>query len=150
MNLQISYYKSGDILLLQNGQRWGCGSNVAKNLVAYADGDREIVGIEVSGAVVLLSKTLYGKREITGRAVPVEFPARPDEADLDRVSLPLSVNYDPEMDELVLESGLPTPFEQTIADGLTAFYDGEDEYGKYINAVRIENAGKLLKPYLAL
>ena len=149
MNLQISYYKSGDILLLQNGQRWAGGSNVAKDLVAYADGDREIVGIEVSGAVVLLSKTLYGKREMTGRADPVEFPARPDEADLDRVSLPLSVNYDPQMNELVLESGLPTPFEQTIADGLTAFYDGEDEYGKFINAVRIENAGKLLKPYLA-
>ena len=43
---------------------------------------------------------------------------------------------------------MPTPFEHIIADGLVAFYDGEDEYGKFINAVRLENAAKLLKPYL--
>lgn len=63
--------------------------------------------------------------------------------------MPLTVSYDGKADALTLASGLPTPFQYAIADGLTAFYDGEDEYGKFINAVRLENAAKLLKPYLS-
>ena len=73
---------------------------------------------------------------------------RPDEDNIDRITLSLFVTYDRETDTLTLASGLPTPFDFAIADGLTAFYDGEDEYGKFINAVRLENAAKLLKPHL--
>ena len=60
----------------------------------------------------------------------------------------MAVSYDGETDTLTLESGLPTTYGIIIADGLTAFYDGEDEYGKFINAVRLENAANLLKQYL--
>ena len=148
MELQISYYKSDDILLLQTGQLWTEGSNVAENVVVYADGERNIVGVEISGAAHLLHTTIIGKKWKAGRENAKETSRRPDETSLDRTSLPLSVNYDPEMDELILKSGLPTPFEHTIADGLVVYYDGEDEFGKFINAVKLANASKLLSPLL--
>ena len=149
MELQISYYKSDDILLMQNGQHWAAGSNVAENVVAYADDDRNIVGIEISGAAALLGKAIHSKKARTEREEPMELLARPDEVDLDRVSLPLSVSYDSAKDELTLHSRPPAPFEQVIADGLCAYYDGEDRFGKFVNGVRLEHAYELLKPYLA-
>lgn len=50
---------------------------------------------------------------------------------------------------MTLESGLPTTLEQAIADGLWVYYDGGDEHGKFINAVKLDSAAKLLKPYLS-
>ena len=149
MKLQISYYPSDDILLMQNGRHWKSGANMAEDVVAYADVERKPVAIEISGAAKLLRPALH-----TGRAMPApqscaSSGGRPDEDNIDRITLPLFVTYDMETDALTLDSGLPTPFEHIIADGLTAFYDGEDEGGKFINAVRLENAAKLLKPYLS-
>ena len=148
MKLQISYYPSDDILLMGNGKKWRSGSNVAEDVVAYADDEHRPAAIEISGAAKLLLPPLSGHI----KAAPQSCCApgdRPDEGDIDRIILPLAVAYDKETDVLTLESSLPTPFDVTVADGLTAFYDGEDEYGKFINAVRLENAAKLLKPYLA-
>ena len=149
MELLISYYKSNDILLLQNGRLWTGGFNFAENAVVYADDDRNIVGVEVSGAAGLLHQSIYSNKWKTGKGNPKGDSRRPDEIDLDRTSLPLSVKYDPEKDELTLQSGLPTPFEQVIAEGLVVLYDGEDEDGKFINAIRLENAAKLLNPFLS-
>ncbi len=149
MKLQISYYPSDDILLMENGKQWKDGANIAEDVVAYADTEHRPAAIEVSGAAKLLCQALYIsqiKAAPQSRAAP---GVRPDEGDIDRVTLPLTVSYDRKTDTLTLASGLPTPFDITIADGLTAFYDGEDEYSKFINAVRLENAAKLLKPYLS-
>ena len=149
MKLQISYYPSDDILLLNNGTPWAWGADVAKDVIVYADAEFNPVATEVSGASRLLRPALY-----TAQFAKVAPPScatsdgRPDEDDLDRVTLPLTVSYNRKTDTLTLDSGLPTPFNIAIADGLTAFYDGEDEYGKFINAVRLENAAKLLKPYI--
>ena len=148
MKLQISYYPSDDILLMENGEQWKGGANMAEDVVAYADIEHRPAAIEISGATKLLLQTLYtGQSKTAPQSLAVP-GVRPDEDDIDRVTLPLTVSYDRETDTLTLESGLPTPFEQAIADGLVAFYDGEDECGKFINAVRLENAAKLLKPYL--
>lgn len=151
MKLQISYYPSDDILLLENGGQWKDGGNVGENVVAYADAANSPAAIEISGARKLLCQALYAEKE---SATPQNLPTpatgrRPDESDIDRVCWPLTVNYDRKEDILTLASGLPTPFDIAIADGLTAFYDGEDEYGKFINAVRLENAAKLLNPFLS-
>ena len=149
MKLQISYYPSDDILLMQNGNLWKDGGNIAENVIVYADAESRPAAIEVSGAAKLLRPILNaGRLKAQPRNAGV-CGGRPDEDDIDRVTLPLTVSYDGETDTLTLESGLPTPFDIAIADGLTAFYDGEDEYGKSINAVRLENAAKLLKPYLS-
>ena len=150
MKLQISYYPSDDILLLDNGGQWRDGGNVAEHVVAFADAAKRPVAIEISGARKLLCQTLFEEKKSTGQqdsAVPAA--GRPGENEIDRVCWPLTVNYDRKADTLTLASGLPTPFDFAMADGLTAFYDGEDEYGKFINAVRLENAAKLLKPYLS-
>ena len=149
MKLQVSYYPSDDILLLDNGCSWAWGSDVANGVIVYADAVHNPVAIEVSGAAKLLRPILNAGKS---KAAPRNCGSpgdRPDEDGLDRVSLPLTVSYDGEVDTLTLQSGLPTPFEQVIADGLWVYYDGEDEYGKYVNAVRLENAAKLLKPYLS-
>lgn len=149
MKLQISYYPSDDILLMQNGCSWAWGGDVASGVIVYSDAGHNPVAIEVSGAAKLLRPLLKAGQP---KAAPRECGAsesRPDEDALDRVCLPLTISYDEEVDAMTLECGLPTPFGIAIADGLTAFYDGEDEYGKYINAVRLENAAKLLKPHLA-
>ena len=37
MKLQVSYYPSDDILLLENGNQWKFGANIAEDVVAYAD-----------------------------------------------------------------------------------------------------------------
>ena len=149
MKLQISYYPSDDILLMRNGNQWKSGGNVAEDVVAYADTEHKPVAIEISGAAKLLRPPLYvGQVKAAPQGCTV-YSDRPDEDDIDRVTLPLTVSYDGETDTLTLESGLPTTYGIIIADGLTAFYDGEDEYGKFINAVRLENAGKLLKQYLS-
>ncbi len=150
MNLKVSYYPSDDILLLENGGQWKDGGNVVENVVAYADAENRPAAIEISGARKLLCQALYAEKE---NAAPQNFatPAtgeRPDESEIDRVCWPLTVNYDRKADTLTLESGLPTTYGIVIADGLTAFYDGEDEYGKFINAVRLENAANLAKQYL--
>ena len=149
MKLQISYYPSDDILLMENGKQWKDGSNIAEDVVAYADTEHRPAAIEISGAAKLLRPALYARQLKTAPQSLAAPGARPDEYDIDRVTLPLTVSYDRETDTLTLESGLPTPFDFTIADDLTAFYDGEDEYGKFINGIRLENAAKLLKPYLA-
>ena len=149
MKLQILYYPSDDILLMENGKQWKVGANMAEDVVAYADAEHKPAAIEISGAAKLLRPTLYVGQVKTAPQSCVASGGRPDEDDIDRVTLPLTVNYDRKADTLTLESSLPTPFKHIIADGLTAFYDGEDEYGKFINAVRLENAGKLLKPYLS-
>ena len=151
MNLKISYYPSDDILLLENGGQLKDGGNVVENVVAYADAENRPAAIEISGARKLLCQALYAEKE---SAAPQHSPTpatggRPDESEIDRVCWPLTVNYDRKADTLTLASGLPAPFQCTIADGLTAFYDGEDEYGKFINAVRLESAAELLKPYLS-
>ena len=138
MELQISYYKSSDTLLMQNGHQWADGGNVVENVVAFADAKKNPVAIEVSGAASLLCPILYGGKLVAKMEGRNESHDRPDEVDLDRVVLPLIVRYDQDKDVLTIESGLPTPFNLTIADGLLAFYDGEDEYGKFINAVRLE------------
>lgn len=149
MKLQISYYPRDDILLMQNGNLWKDGGNIAENVIVYADPENRPAAIEVSGAAKLLRPILNaGQLKATSQNCRAS-EGRPEEDGLDRVTLPLTVSYDREADALTLECGLPTPFNIAIADGLTAFYDGEDEYGKYINAVRLENAAKLLKPYLA-
>ena len=147
--LQVSYYESLDILLLQNGCQWNTGGNVAEGVVAFADAQRNTVAIEVTGARSFLRQILFEEEPSKKRERHKSFDFRPNEADLDRVSLPLIVIYDRDTDTLTLDSGLPTPFEFAIADGLIAYYDGEDEHGKFINAVSLENAAKLLKPYLA-
>lgn len=149
MKLQISYYPSDDILLLNNGCPWAWGADVANGVIVYADAELNPVAIEVSGADALLSPALFAPQLKAAPQSCAEFNGRPDEYDIDRVTLPLAISYEREVDFLTLASGLPTPFQCTIADGLTAFYDGEDEYGKFINAVRLENAAKLLKPYLS-
>ena len=149
MKLQISYYPSDDILLLDNGRPWAWGSDVANGVIVYADAEHNPVAIEVSGLSSLLRPFLYEGRSADSMSDCEGLCSRPDEIDLDRMQLQLVVKYDHADDALTLESGLPTPLEITIADGLTAFYDGEDEYGKFINAVRLENAAKLLKPYLS-
>ncbi len=148
MKLQISYYPSDDILLMENGKQWKDGANMAEDVVAYADTEHKPAAIEISGAAKLLHLALYTGQTKTVPPSRATSGGRPDEDDIDRVTLPLTVNYDRETDTLTLASGLPTPFDITIADGLIAFYDGEDECGKFINAVRLENAAKLLKPYL--
>ncbi len=149
MNLEISYYPTDDILLLNNGSPWAWGANVAENVIVYADAELNPVAIEVSGAYALLRPALFAAQLKAAPPSCVEFDGRPDEYDIDRVTLPLAISYDWETDTLTLASGLPVPFNIVIADGLTAFYDGEDEYGKFINAVRLENAAKLLKPHLS-
>ena len=149
MKLQISYYPSDDILLMENGKQWKDGANVAEAVVAYADAEYKPAAIEISGAIKLLRPALYTRQLKTAPQSRAASGGRPDEDDIDRVTLPLTVSYDRETDTLTLESGLPAPFDIAIADGLTAFYDGEDECGKFINAVRLENAAKLLKPYLS-
>ena len=149
MKLQISYYALDDILLLENGSQWKQGANMAEDVVAYADSNQQLAAIEISGARRVLQSLLSPhKVKISGKSTtPLDH--RPDEDEIDRVELPLVVRYDTEADTLILDSGLPKTYKQEIAEGLVAYYDGEDEYGKYINAVRLENAGKLLKPYLA-
>ena len=149
MKLQISYYPSDDILLMENGKQWKGGTNMAEDVVAYADAEHKPAAIEISGAAKLLRPTLYVGQVKTAPQSCVASGGRPDEDDINRVTLPLAVAYDRETDTLTLASGLPAPFQCTIADGLTAFYDGEDEYGKFINAVRLENAAKVLKPFLS-
>ena len=149
MKLQISYYPSDDILLMENGKQWRDGANMAEDVVAYADLEHKPSAIEISGAAKWLSSALYTGQLKTAPRSRAASGDRPDEDGIDRVTLPLTVSYDRETDTLTLESGLPTPFDITIADGLVVFYDGEDECGKFINAVRLENAAKLLKPYLA-
>ena len=148
MQLQIAYYAAPDILLLQNGRNWNSGGNVVKDVIAYVDSERNPVAIEVSGAGSLLRHILFGDESSTAAESRKSFKSRPNEIDLDRVSLPLRIKYDRGIDVLTMECGLPTKFEQAIADGLTAYYDGEDEHGKFINSIRLENAAKLLKPYL--
>jgi uncharacterized protein YuzE len=149
MKLQISYYPSDDILLLENGKQWMSGANVAEDVVTYADAERNPVAIEISGAKKVLGPVLNVDKIKTATQCSAAFGVRPNEDDIDRVALPLTVIYDGGTDTLTLECGLPMIYEQAIADGLLALYDGEDEYGKFINGIRLENAAKLLKPYLA-
>ena len=149
MKLKISYYPTDDILLMENGKQWRDGASMAEDVVAYADTEHNPVAIEISGATKLLRPALDDRQAKTSPQSRATFGVRPDEYDIDRITLPLAVSYDVETDTLTLGSGLPAPFQCAIADGLTAFYDGEDEYGKFINAVRLENAAKLLKPYLS-
>ena len=149
MKLQISYYPSDDILLLNNGSPWAWGADVAKDIIVYADAELNPVAIEVSGPSSLLRPVLYEGRPGVSAPNCEDLRGRPPEIDLDRMQLRAIVKYDQTTDTLNLECGLPALFQGTIADGLTAFYDGEDEYGKFINAVRLENAAKLLKPYLS-
>jgi hypothetical protein len=149
MKLQISYYKFPDILLMQNGRQWSSGGNVAEDVVAFVDAERNPVAIEVSGAGSLLRQVLYGNEPSPKAERNKSLHGRPDEIELDRTGLPLMVNYDRQSDVLTIETGLPMPFRQAIADGLVALYDGEDDFGKFINGVRLENAAKLLKPYLS-
>ena len=66
MELQISYYKSDDILLLQNGRLWDGGCNVAQNVVVYADDDQNIVAVEVSGAAGLVRQAIYDNNLTAG------------------------------------------------------------------------------------
>ncbi len=148
MKLRISYYPSDDILLLNNGSPWAWGADVAKDVIVYADSELNPVAIEVSGPGSLLRPVLYEGRPGVSASSCEKLRDRPAEIDLDRMQLQPIVKYDRTADALTLECGLPTRFQCTIADGLTVFYDGEDEYGKFINAVRLENAAKLLKPYL--
>ena len=146
MKLKISYCQSLDILLLENGLSWIDGANVAENVVAFADARRNPVAVEISGAASLLRPVLY-----TDGLPPEshdEIRGRPDEVDLDQAARRLIIRYDRKADTLSMESGLPMPFQQPVADGLVVFYDGEDAYGKFVNGVRLENAAKLLKPYL--
>ena len=151
MKLKVSYYPSDDILLLENGGQWRDGGNVAEAVVAYSDADNMPAAIEISGARKLLFQTLYAEKESDASQYFASPAAgRPKESEIDRVCWPLTVNYDREADTLTLTSGLPALFDFSIADGLTVFYDGEDEHGKYINAVTLQNAGELLKPYLSL
>jgi hypothetical protein len=149
MKLQISYYPSDDILLLENGKRWKHGSNVAEDVVAYADSGHNPAAIEISGATRVLEPLLRsGEIKTVQQLNSAASGARLGEDGIDRVSLPLKVNYERETDTLTLECGLPITSVITIAEGLSAFYDGAGEYGKLINSIRLENAAKLLKPYL--
>ena len=149
MELQVSYYESDDILLLQNGHLWTDGSNVAENVIAYADCERNIVAVEVSGAADKVRKAFLDGKSNTRKDRVKHALNRPDETELERAAITLSVFYDPVNDSLTLASGLPTPFEQTIADGLVALYDGEDEFGKFVNGIRLERASVVLNPYLS-
>lgn len=148
MKLQISYYHSPDLLLMQNGRPWTDGANIAENVVAFADAQRNPVAVEISGAASLLRPVLYGGEPSPKPEKPKRIHGRPDEVDLDRTSLPLIIRYDRKADILAMESGLPIPFRLIIADNLAVFYDGQDERGKFVNGIRLENAAKLLKPYL--
>lgn len=145
MKLKISYCQSLDILLLENGLSWIDGANVAENVVAFADAQRNPVAVEISGAASLLRPVLYADGPPSESRDKIH--GRPEEADLDRAALRLIIWYDRKADVLSMESGLPMPFRQPVADGLAVFYDGEDAYGKFVNGVRLENAAKLLKPY---
>ena len=152
MRLRISYYALDDILLLENGSQWKQGANMAEDVVAYADSDRQPAAVELSGARKVLETILFpSKARFPGKpAAPSGH--RPDEDEIDRVELPLTIDYDAETDTLILDSGLPKTYKLEIADGLIAYYDGEDEYGKFINAVSLENAANtspLLRPYLS-
>lgn len=147
MKLQISYYPSSDILLMQNGRPWTDGTDVAENVVAFADARRNPVAIEISGAASLLRPVLYGSRP---PEICEEFHAGTDDVDLDRAALRLIIRYDRKADILSMESGRPMPLQQTIAENLAVFYDGEDAHSKFVNGIRLENAARLLKPYLAL
>jgi uncharacterized protein YuzE len=149
MKLQISYYPSDDILLLENDKQWKYCVNMAEDVVTYADTEHKPAAIEISGAKRVLEPLLCIGQIEAAQKVGVTSGHRPDEDEVDRVSLPLTVVYDRDTDTLTLDSGLPTTFEFAIADGLVAYFDGEDESGKFINGVRLENAAKLLKPYLA-
>ena len=149
MKLQISYYPSDDILLLENDKQWKYCVNMAEDVVTYADTEHKPAAIEISGAKRVLEPLLCIGQIEAAQKVGVTSSHRPDEDEVDRVSLPLTVVYDRDTDTLTLDSGLPTTFEFAIADGLVAYFDGEDESGKFINGVRLENAAKLLKPYLA-
>ena len=148
MKLLISYSESLDILLMQNGNSWTDGANIAENVVAFANKGTP-VAVEVSGAASLLRPVLFEDCLPDQPETCQSIQGRPDEVDIDRHSLRLMIRYDPKADVLSMECGLPMPFGQTIADGFTVFYDGEDKYGKFINGVRLENATKLLKPYLS-
>ena len=148
MKLLISYSESLDILLMQNGNSWTDGANIAENVVAFANKGNP-VAVEVSGAASLLRPILFEGRLPAQSEICQGIQGRPDEVDIDRHSLPLTIRYAPKPDVLYMECGLPMPFEQTIADGFTVFYDGEDKHGKFINGIRLENAAKLLKPYLS-
>ncbi len=148
MKLQISYYPSDDILLLENGQPWKHGANLAEDVVTYADSEHRPAAIEISGAKKVLEPLLrVGEKGTMSRFAPA-LHHRPDEDEIDRVFLPLTVSYDRETDILMLECGLPKTHDFIIADGLVVYYDGEDEFGKFVNGVRLEQAAKLLAPYL--
>ena len=148
MKLQVSYYPSDDILLLENGKQWKHGANMAQDVVTYADTEHQPAAIEIAGAKKVLKPMLCpGQSEASTQPSAVS-GQRPDEGEIDRVTLPLTVNYDRDTDTLTLESGLPTTFDIGIADGLVALYDGEDELGKFINGIRLENAAKRLRPFL--
>ena len=145
MKLKISYCQSLDMLLLENGLSWTDGANVTENVVAFADAQRNPVTVEVSGAASLLRPVLYADEPPPESRDKIR--GRPEEVDLDRAALRLIIRYDRKADVLFMESGLPMPFQQPVADGLAVFYDGEDACGKFVNGVRLENAAKLLKPY---
>ena len=148
MKLLIAYNKSLDILLMHNGNSWTDGANIAENVVAFANKGNP-VAVEVSGAASLLRPVLFEDCLTAQPEICQGIRGRPDEVDIDRHSLRLIIRYDSRADMLSMECGLPMPFEHTIADGFSVFYDGEDKYGKFINGIRLENAAKLFKPYLS-
>ena len=94
MKLQISYYQSLDILLMQNGHPWTDGANVAENVVVFADDERNTVAVEVSEAASLLRQVLYGSQLSRAPQSCAIARARLDEVDLDRPNLPLIIRYD--------------------------------------------------------
>jgi uncharacterized protein YuzE len=149
MKLQISYYPSDDILLLENDKPWKYCADMAESVLTYADTEKNPAAIEISGAKRVLEPLLRIGQIEAERKVGATSGHRLDEGEVDRSSLPLTVIYDKDTDTLTLASGLPTTFDFAIADGLIAYFDGEDELGKFVNGIKLENAAKLLKPYLA-
>ena len=134
--------------MLENDKQWKYCADMAEDVVTYADTEQKPAAIEISGAKKVLKPLLCIDQIEAAQKVGATSGHRPDEDGIDRGSLPLTVIYDRDTDTLILDSGLPTTFEFAIADGLIAYFDGEDEFGKFINGIKLENAAKLLKPYL--
>ncbi len=148
MALSAKYDEKTDYLMLSNGRLWDAGTAVAGGLIVFDDDERNIAYVELEGKGALLRALLYDGLPALSTEKSNLPSDRPSEVDLDRHGLPLIVQYDPDSDVLKLENGLPTPYAQIVDSGLTVFFDGEDEHGRFYNGVMLENAAAFLRPHL--
>lgn len=91
MKLQISYYPSDDLLLMHNGKKWKSGANIAEHVVFYTDLERNPTAIEISGARKVLDTLLRMDYDKGVKKDGATSKCRPNEYDVDRVTLPLTV-----------------------------------------------------------